>query len=364
MFRYGASLFLLCATAFAQQYTISTLAGNGTAGVTLNNPESIAIDSAGNIYFGDWTGTIHKYWIKTQSISTVAGTGVPAFSGDGGQATSAQLSKIGGIAIDSANNLYIADVDNNRIRRIDAVTGTIETIAGPSGIFEPDAVLVDAQRNIYFSNAFSRVAKLPGGSGPIQTIAGQGTTGFSGDGGPATSAVFWDPVASAIAPNGDIFVADYENSRIRKITAATGIVTTVAGSGACVTLAGPFPGPVCKSGFYGDGGLATNALLNYAESVALDSLGNLYIADTINHRIRFVDASTGAITTIAGTGTNGNTGDGGPALSAEIGDPTSITIDQSGRIYFADENNQSIRVLTPLPTQLYQPHDPPRRPRN
>jgi sugar lactone lactonase YvrE len=364
MSRYGALLFLACATGCAQQYTISTLAGNGAAGINLYNPESVAIDSAGNIYFGDWNGAVRKSWARTQTISTVAGTGVPGYSGDGGQATSAQLGKIAGIALDSAGNIYIGDVDNNRIRRVDATTGIIQTIAGPNGVSQPGAVLVDAQNDIYFSNAFSRIGKIANETGAITTIAGQVITGFGGDGGPATSAEFWDPVPSAIAPNGDIYIADYENSRIRKISAATGIVTTVSGSGNCVIVPGPFPIDVCKSGFAGDGSLATNALLNYPESAALDSYGNLYIADTINHRIRLVDASTGIISTIAGTGTNGNSGDGGPALSAELGDPTSIAIDQSGRIYFADENNNSIRMLTPLSTQKYQPHDPPRRPRN
>ncbi len=255
---------------------------------------------------------------KTQTISTVAGTGAPGFNGDGGQATSAQLGKIGGIAIDSANNIYISDGDNNRIRRVDVTTGVIETIAGPAGVSQPNAVLVDLQTNVYFGNAFSKISKITNGSGAIATIAGQFLTGFTGDGGPAASAEFWDPVPSAIAPNGDIYLADFENSRIRKITVATGIVTTVAGSGNCVPTAPPLNIAVCKSGFYGDGGLATNALLNYAESVALDALGNLYIADTINRRIRLVDSATGAISTIAGTGTNGNTGDWRPRPQCAI----------------------------------------------
>ena len=361
----SCALFLLaCATAFAQQYTISTLAGNGTAGIALNNPESVAVDSSGNIYFGDWNGSVRKFWAATQTLSVVAGTGVPGYSGDGGQATSAQLSKIGGIALDGAGNIYISDVDNNRIRRVTAATGIIETIAGPNEISLPGAVLVDAQTNVYFSNAFSKVQKILSGSGAIETIAGQFTTGFAGDGGPATSAEFWDPVPSAIALNGDIYIADFENSRVRKIAAATGIVTTVAGSGTCVLAGAPFTVNVCTSGFAGDGGLATKALLNYSESAALDAYGNLYIADTINRRIRFVDAATGIISTIAGTGTNGYSGDGGPALSADLGTPVAIAIDESGRIYFADESNSCIRVLTPASTQQYSPRDPARRPRN
>ncbi len=135
----------------------------------------------------------------------------------------------------------------------------------------------------------------------------------------------------------------------------TGIVTTVAGSGACPT--GPFPinTSVCRGGFGGDGGPATSASLNYASAVALDADGNLYIADTLNHRIRRVDSSTGFITTIAGTGVSGFSGDGGPALAGEITTPTAITVDPSGKIYFADEGNNRIRVLTPQnPTDLRQ----------
>jgi DNA-binding beta-propeller fold protein YncE len=132
------------------------------------------------------------------------------------------------------------------------------------------------------------------------------------------------------------------------VTAATGIVTTVAGSGNCVTEVPPLNVLVCQSGFSGDGGPATDALLNYPSSVALDPAGNLYIADTINHRIRWVDAASGFIYTIAGNGQNGFSGDEGPALAAEFSFPASIALDRSGRVYFADENNNRIRVLTPV----------------
>ncbi len=162
--------------------------------------------------------------------------------------------KVAGISLDSAGNLYIADLENNRIRRVDAVTGVISTIAGPDGLYQPGGLVVDAANNVWFSNAWARVAKLAAGSGTVTTVAGGVITGFGGDGGPALNARFWDPVPSAIAPNGDLYIADFENSRIRMLSAKTGIVTSVAGSGACVSPVGFFWFPVCNSGFSGDGG--------------------------------------------------------------------------------------------------------------
>lgn len=356
-------LLLVCAPLFAQQYTISTIAGGGVAGVTLNNPVSTAVDSTGNVYVGDWNGLIRKVWAGNTGVTTVAGTGVPGYSGDGGQATSAMLGKVAGIALDPAGNIYITDVDNNRIRRIDATTGIIETVAGPAGVTLPSAISVDGVGNIYFSTSWSHIQKIIAGSGAIETIAGQIVTGFGGDGGPALDAIFWDPVPSAVGSNGDIYVADFENSRIRMIAANTGIVKTVAGSGACSPVPAPFAGvTVCQGGFAGDGGPAVNASLDHASSVALDQQGNLYIADTMNHRIRRVDASTGVISTIAGTGVNGFAGDGGPALAANIGTPTGITVDQSGKIYFADESNNRIRVLVPVMQRRFAADRSPGRP--
>jgi sugar lactone lactonase YvrE len=195
----------------------------------------------------------------------------------------------------------------------------------------------------------------------IETVAGQFLTAFGGDNGPAIDALFWDPIPSAVNGAGDIYIADYENSRIRTVSAKTGIVTTVAGSGACATGFTPLNVSVCQNGFGGDGGLATEAILKYAAAVALDSAGNLYIADTINHRIRRVDESTKLIYTIAGNGVSGFSGDGGPALAAEITFPAAIAVDRFGRVYFSDESNNRIRVLTPVGPPLYEFRRGPRR---
>jgi hypothetical protein len=365
--RYPTFLLLACAPLFGQQYTISTLAGDGAAGAFLDNPTSVIVDSAGDVYVGDWSGFIRKIWVRDGGTTIVAGTGLLGYGGDGGQATNAKIGRSINIALDASGNIYIADGDNNRIRRVDISTGIIDTIAGTgattdsgdgglainAGVFEPSGITVDGESNLYFPSSWTRVRKLIAGTGIIETIAGQNLTAFSGDDGPAIDALFWDPVPAAVNGARDIYIADFENSRIRLVTASTGIVTTIAGSGPCST-GGALPiASVCHGGFSGDGGPATLATLNYPSGGALDEDGNFFIADTINHRIRRVDASTGFISTIAGTGVSGFSGDGGPALAAEITFPAGIAVDRWGRVYFADESNNRIRVLTPVAPQPY-----------
>ena len=356
---YWTILLLGCVPVFGQQYTISTIAGSA-AGV-LSNPMSVAVDQRGDVYVGDWSGFIRKIWVRDGAITIVAGTGILGYSGDWGQATNAMFGKAISIALDAAGNIYFADSDNNRIRRIDVSTRIITTVAGTgtevdsgdgglavsAGVSRPTGITVDAVGNLYFSSSWSRVRKLNANNGTIETVAGQFATSFNGDNGPAVDALFWDPIPSVINRSGDIVIADYENSRVRVVTASTRIVTTVAGSGTC-TVVPPFSASVCQCGFKGDGGPAKNASLHHASAVASDVEGNLYIADTINHRIRRVDASTGLISTIAGNGTNGFSGDGGPAIKAAMSFPAGIAVDGSGRVYFSDENNNRVRVLIPL----------------
>jgi hypothetical protein len=362
-------LLLACVPVFGQPYTISTIAGNGAAGVVLTYPTSVAVDPAGDVFVADWSGLIRKIWVRNGGTTTVAGIGTLGYSGDGGQAINTMIGKAISIALDAAGNLYFADSDNNRIRRVDVFTGIITTVAGTgaaadsgdggpavhAGVSRPTGIAVDTAGDLYFSSSWSRVRKLTVRTGTIETIAGQPVNGFSGDNGPAAAALFWDPIPSAVNRTGDIYIADYENSRVRIVTSKTGTVNTFAGSGACQTGVAPFGITVCQGGFAGDGGPARNAMLNYAASVALDAACNVYIADTINHRIRLVDASTGLIYTIAGNGVNGFSGDGGPALAAEISFPTGIAVDRSGRIYFSDENNHRIRTLTPVASHAVDP---------
>jgi sugar lactone lactonase YvrE len=366
MTQYRTILLLACAPVFAQQYTISSIPGNSSAIAPFSNPTSVAVDPAGDVYVGDWSGFIRKIWVKDGGASIVAGTGIVGYGGDGGQATSAVIGRSINIALDAAGNLYFADGDNNRIRRVDMSTGIITTVAGTgaaadsgdgglavdAGVSRPTGITVDAAGHLYFSSSWSRVRRVNANTGIIETVAGQFVTSFGGDNGLAVNAQFWDPVPSAVDRSGSIYIADYENSRVRVVAANTGIVTTFAGSSVCAPGVPPLNVPICQGGFGGDGGPATNAVLNHAEAVALDVNGNVYIADTINHRIRRVDASTGLIYTIAGSGVNGFSGDGGPASAAEVSFPVGIAVDRSGKIYFADESNNRIRVLTPAPRPL------------
>jgi hypothetical protein len=367
--RFRPILLLVCVRLFTQQYTISTVAGVGADGTYLQYPTSVAMDASANIYVADWSGFIHKIWARDGAITTVAGTGILGYSGDGGPAAAAMLGKAINLALDNAGNLFIADGDNNRIRRVDVVTGIITTVAGTgapndggdggpavnAGVSRPTGITVGADGDLFFSSSWSRIRRLTASTGKIDTIAGKLNTSFGGDGGNATEALFWDPIPAGVNRKGDLYLADYENSRIRMIAANTGLVTTVAGSGPCAAAAPPLTGvAVCRGGFAGDDGPARLATLNYAAAMTLDADGNIFIADTLNHRIRRVDASTGVIHTIAGNGVSGFSGDGGPALAAEITFPAGIAVDASGKVYFADENNNRIRVLTPTVPRLPQ----------
>jgi len=368
-------LLLACAPVFAQQYAIATIAGNGVGGAYFTYPTSVAVDAAGDVYVADWSGYIRKVFVQEGASTIVAGTGILGYGGDGGQATNAMIGKAISLALDSAGNLYFADGDNNRIRRVDALTGIITTVAGggtaadggdggpavSAVVWQPTGITVDAAGDLYFSGSWAQVRKVSAATGIIETVAGQAITSFGGDNGPAVDALFWDPMPSAVAPSGNLYIADFENSRVRMVTAATGIVTTVAGSGNCARGVPPLNVLVCQSGFSGDDGPATEATLNYPSSVALDPAGNLYIADTVNHRIRWVNAESGFIYTIAGNGQNGFSGDGGPALAAEFSFPASIALDQSGRVYFADENNNRVRLLTPVTSEFRLFRQRPRR---
>jgi sugar lactone lactonase YvrE len=280
-------------------------------------------------------------------INTVAGDGLGGYSGDGGLATSAELYVPVGVTVDTAGNIYIADENNNRIRKVTASTGLISTVAGDgiegySGdggaatsakLYYPTGVTLDTGGNIYIADYFNyRIRKVTASTGLISTVAGDGIEGYSGDGGAATSAKLGYPTGVAVDVAGNIYIADYDNYRIRKVTASTGIISTVAGDG--------------TEGYSGDGGAATSAELGLPYGVAVDTAGNIYIADTGNSRIRKVTASTGIISTVAGDGTAGYSGDAGTATSAELDNPTGVALDTAGNIYIADEDNQRIRKVT------------------
>jgi uncharacterized protein (TIGR03437 family) len=327
--------------------TITTIAGNGVAtfsgdgepatSASLSGPVGVAVDSAGNLYIAD------KYNQKIREVSggvitTIAGNGNQGFSGEGVPATTASLNFPEAVAVDSAGNVYIADTGNNRIREVSG--GAINTVAGngagglpsdgvaatSSPLNGPQGVAVDSAGNLYIADVFNnRVRKVFGGI--ITTVAGTGARGFSGDGGPATSALLDYPYGVAVDTAGDLFVIDYFNHRIREVSRGT--ITTVAGSG--------------DEGS-GDGGPATSASLNLPFGVAIDTGGNLYIADFGNNRIRKV--SGGIITTVAGNGTAGFSGDGLSATSASLNGPEAVALDSSGNLYIADFYNNRIRKVS------------------
>jgi uncharacterized protein (TIGR03437 family) len=336
---------ILCCSAWGQTYTISTFAGGAlpvnipgaSANLGYEVPWYMAADAAGNLFFV-YQNSVLRMDAATGLLTLVAGNGTTGFSGDNGPATSAQFSSPEGIAVDSAGNLYIADTYNFRVRKVSH--GVITTVAGngtygTSGDNGPatsaqlgaTAVAVDSAGNLYICDTGDNLIREVS-NGVITTAAGTGMLGGTGDNGPATSARLNRPRGVAVDSAGNLYIADTGNGFIRKVS--NGVITTVAGSG----------GP----GFSGDNGPATNALLYLPEGVAVDSAGNLYIADTANNRIRKV--SNGVITTVAGNGTLGFSGDNGPATSAELNFPSGIAVDSAGNLYIPEPYNSRIRKVS------------------
>ena len=314
--------------------------GGAARSAQLNHPISVAVDTSGNMYISDTENNRIRKVTSAGVTSTIAGTGTGAFSGDGGQATSASVSFPGGLSLDRNGNLYFADISNNRIRMV-TPSGVISTVAGTGAFaFGTDgvvatasavvgiAVVVDASGNLYIAEkAANRVRKVTA-AGIISTIAGTGVAGFSGDGGAATSALLTQPTDVAVDAAGNVYIADAGNNAIRMVT-PDGVIRTVAGTGA--------------AGFSGDGGAAASAQLNGATDIVVDAAGNLYIADTFNHRVRRVTA--GVITTVVGTGDYGFAGDGGLSTAAQIYLPQGLFVNSAGDLYIADSYNNRIRKV-------------------
>jgi len=311
-------------------------------------PSAIAYDSAGNLYIAETSNNVIRKVDAAGNITTIAGTGTQGFSGDNGPAIMAGLDSPQGVALDAAN-LYISDTHNHRIRRLNLTTGIIITIAGTTAGFSgdngpanaaqlnlPTALAVDTDHSLYIADTQnSRIRKVNLTTNQITTIAGNGTQGFSGDSGPAIAATIDSPAGLALDSAGDLFISDTHNQRIRKITAATGIITTVAGTGA--------------PGFSGDSQSATAATLALPHGLSIDNAGNIFVADTENHRIRRIDGVTGAITTVAGTGTQTFSGDSGPAILATLDSPRAVTLSSTGLLTLADTANQRVRQLDAQP---------------
>lgn len=329
---------------------IATVAGNGVFGysgdggpatdASLTNPFGVAVDVAGNVYIADWSSArIRMVAASNGAINTVAGSGVFGYSGDGGSATSAALAYPQGVAVDASGDLYFNS--SGRVRKV-ASGGIISTVAGGGvgdgglGLFTrlvlPASITRDSAGNLYVADEYDHRVRKIAATGVITTVAGNGTSGFSGDNGPATAAALHYPGSVTSDTAGNLYIADTGNARIRKVAAASGLITTVAGNGAIT--------------YSGDGGAATSASLNSPSAVAVDAAGNLYIAELYNGRVRKVAATTGVITTVAGNGNSSYSGDGGLATSASLFAPTSVAVDAAGNLYIGDSNNGRVRKVT------------------
>jgi sugar lactone lactonase YvrE len=302
----------------------------------LNSPCGVALDASGNLYIPDKNNNCVRKVTSTGLINTIAGNGTSGYSGDAGQATAAELSLPAGVIVDGSGNLYIADNGNSVVRKVVLSTGIITTVAG-NGIpgysgdggqataaefGSPRGLAIDATGNLFIADYSEDVVrKVITSTGVISTVAGTGSGGYNGDGGAATSANIWSPWGINFDASGNLYIAECSNNRIRKVSA--GIITTIAGNG--------------TAGFSGDGGQASSAELSTPSGVVFDSPGNFYITDERNDRIRMVNTS-GVISTVVGTATAGCTGDGGAATSAELWEPTGnmVISASTGNWYFAD----------------------------
>ena len=343
-------------------YTIQTVAGSSEVGdggpaleAAISDAEGVAIDGAGNVFVADANDHRVRKVTPDGNISTVAGDGTPGFRGDGGPASAARLNTPYGIAVDGAGNLYIADLGNNRVRKV-GPDGTISTVPGTDTLMAPRNVALDAAGTLYISEFGGHRVRRVRMDGAVEVVAGTGVAGFGGDGGPATAAQLSSPAGLAFDSAGSLYIADSGNNRIRKL--AAGVITTVLGPDA-----------------------AGNSPLDLPTAVVVDSAGDLYIADYGNDRIQLLTSlgsvstvpgvgrdlaldSAGnlfvaswsylmelapslALQTIAGNGSYPFRGDGSNAASARLNGPVAVALDSAGALYIADRNNLRIRMVTP-----------------
>ncbi len=336
------ALFAFGLSGHLQAQIINTIAGNGAPGYNgegspaiakeLYNPFGVAVDAYGNIYIADQNNNRIRKVTPSGIISTFAGTGTMGFSGSGIPATASDLYTPMGVAVDGSGNVYIADQGDSKILKVDA-SGIITTVAGNgtfaytgdgsaatnAGLQFPTSVAFDATGNMYIADYGNNVIRKVNTSGIISTFAGNGVPTWSGDSGPAISASLWNPEGVAVAGNGDMYIADWGNSRIRKVTATSGFITTFV-------------------------------IANHPSSIVIDANSNLLVSEQGTSLIRKINP-LGGITTIAGT-TIGYGGDGGAATSAQLNNPTGIALDGSGSLYIGDMNNNRVRKISNITVPL------------
>ena len=347
----------LAAMALPAQSLITTIAGTGGTGfggdggpataAALNRPVYVHVDSRGALYIADENNQRVRRVDGAGIITTFAGNGAAAFAGDGGPATAASLNGVTGVCSDGAGNIYLNDTLNQRIRRVDPA-GVISTFAGngnaatsgdggpatAAAIWLPIRCAVDASGVMYVAEQGGhRVRRIAGGA--ISTFAGTGVRGFSGEGGPATGAQLDNPTAVAVDYQGNVLISDQGNHIIRRV-APDGRITTAAGNR--------------TAGFGGDGGPANSpqVQLNFPGGLATDQAGNLYFTDGPNHRVRRIDRQ-GTLRTIAGNGAGTFGGDGSQAQNASLNGAFGLALDTAGNLFVADTLNQRVRRVTPSP---------------
>jgi sugar lactone lactonase YvrE len=320
--------------------------GGPAAEALLNGPFDICFDRAGNLYFSDTFNNRIRRVDGRGIITTVAGNGDKAYSGDGGPAANAALNEPYGVVADRAGNLFIADRLNRRVRRVDGATGIITTLAGTgeaayggdggpaarAGLAEPNGLAFGpGETGLYITDvADNRVRVVDLAAGTIATFAGTGAGEHSGDGGNATDAGTFGARAVKVGGDGTVYILERQGSSLRAIDPATGIIRTVAGTTA--------------RGYAGDGGPALAAVFDAPKEMAIDCDGALLIVDTENHAIRRIDRRTGIVANLAG-GRQGGGGDGGPAELAELDRPHGAVVGPDGAIYIGDTNNHRIRKV-------------------
>jgi sugar lactone lactonase YvrE len=342
--------------------TITTAVGIGQPGFSgdggpavearLNLPFDVALDARGDLYLSDtFNQRIRKVDRSTGRIINVAGDGKPGFSGDRGPAVEARLHEPYGIVLSPDGDLFFADRLNRRVRRVDGRTAMITTVAGDgskatsgdggpgtaAGLVEPNGVALSRDgRTLFIADvAGHRIRSIDLRSGRISTFAGTGRPRHDGDGGPAAKASIAGARAVDVGPDGSVYILEREGNSLRVVRPDTGTITTIAGTGA--------------RGYSGDGGPASSATFNGPKELAVDPAGNVWIVDTENHAIRVVDAATGRVRTAAGNGRAGGDGDGGPPASARLDRPHGVAVAPDGTFWIGDTHNHRIRRINPGP---------------